>query len=54
MKELLRVNRGHVVGYGDDPFTDNAKELIKKELGNRLKYISSSQGPVQTSLDWQE
>lgn len=33
MKELLRVNRGHVVGYGDDPFTETAKELIRKELG---------------------
>jgi threonine aldolase len=33
MKELLRVNRGHVVGYGDDPFTETARELIRKELG---------------------
>ncbi len=33
MKELLRVNRGHVVGYGDDPFTETAMTLIKKELG---------------------
>ncbi len=33
MKELLRVNRGHVVGYGDDPFTGTARELIRKELG---------------------
>lgn len=33
MKEILRVNRGHVVGYGDDPFTDKAKEMLIEELG---------------------
>jgi len=33
MKELLRVNRGHVVGYGDDLFTETARELLRKELG---------------------
>ncbi|MFZ2285433.1 MAG: low specificity L-threonine aldolase [Bacteroidales bacterium] len=33
MDEILRVNRGHVVGYGDDPFTEKAKEMLKKELG---------------------
>jgi len=37
MKELLRVNRGHVVGYGDDPFTETAKELIRKELGDETE-----------------
>lgn len=33
MKEILRVNSGHVVGYGDDPFTGMAKEMLRKELG---------------------
>ena len=37
MKELLRVNRGHVVGYGDDPFTETARELIRKELGEQTE-----------------
>lgn len=37
MKELLRVNRDHVVGYGDDPFTDRAKELLRKELGSEAE-----------------
>lgn len=37
MKELLRVNRGHVVGYGDDPFTETARELIRKELGDETE-----------------
>ncbi len=33
MREIERVNRGHVVGYGDDPFTGRAQEMLKKELG---------------------
>ena len=33
MKEIECVNRGHVVGYGDDPFTIRAVEMLKKELG---------------------
>jgi len=37
MKELLRVNRGHVVGYGDDPFTGIAKEMLKKEIGEEAE-----------------
>ena len=37
MKELLRVNRGHVVGYGDDPFTASATEMLRKELGGEAE-----------------
>ena len=37
MKELLRVNRGHVVGYGDDPFTATATEMLRKELGGEAE-----------------
>jgi threonine aldolase len=33
MEEIIRVNRGHVVGYGDDTFTARARELIVNELG---------------------
>jgi threonine aldolase len=39
MKELLRVNRGHVVGYGDDPFTETARELLRKELGEQTEVL---------------
>jgi len=37
MKEILRVNRGHVVGYGGDPFTETATEMLKKELGSEAE-----------------
>jgi threonine aldolase len=33
MFELNNVNKGHVVGYGDDPYTDKAKKLIRDHLG---------------------
>jgi threonine aldolase len=37
MKEILRVNRGHVVGYGGDHFTELAKEMLQKELGGEAE-----------------
>lgn len=33
MLELNNVNRGHVVGYGDDGYTKAAEELFKEHLG---------------------
>ena len=33
MDEIMRVNHGHTVGYGSDPFTVRAIELLRKELG---------------------
>jgi threonine aldolase len=37
MNELERINTGHVVGYGDDPFTASARELLRKELGEQAE-----------------
>ena len=37
IEELIRVNRGHVVGYGDDPFTEKAHSLLRKELGGEAE-----------------
>ncbi len=34
MEEIMRVNRGHTVGYGDDPFTEKAKAMLREALGN--------------------
>jgi threonine aldolase len=33
LKEIESANPGHVVGYGDDPYTEKAKELFKEHLG---------------------
>jgi threonine aldolase len=37
MNEILRVNSGHVVGYGDDPFTVRARAMIREELGSQAE-----------------
>jgi len=34
MEEIMRVNHGHTVGYGSDPFTARAIDLLRKELGD--------------------
>ncbi len=33
LKELASVNNGHVIGYGSDRYTDEAKELFREHLG---------------------
>ncbi|GAH59826.1 unnamed protein product [marine sediment metagenome] len=33
LKKIEEVNRGHVVGYGDDKYTETAVDLIKKNFG---------------------
>lgn len=33
LKEIERANKGHVVGYGDDPYTEEARELFRIIFG---------------------
>lgn len=33
LKEIEKVNKGHVVGYGDDPYTREADELFRIIFG---------------------
>jgi threonine aldolase len=35
IEKIVEVNQGHVVGYGDDPYTEYAISLFKKHFGNR-------------------
>jgi threonine aldolase len=35
MAALGKANQGHVVAYGDDPFTERARLLLKKTFGSR-------------------
>jgi threonine aldolase len=37
IEELIRVNHGHVVGYGDDPFTEKAHAMLRNELGSEAE-----------------
>jgi threonine aldolase len=34
LEQIESANRGHVTGYGYDPYTEKAKELFKLHLGN--------------------
>jgi threonine aldolase len=34
LKEVEKANTGHVIGYGSDIYTDEAKELFKQHLGS--------------------
>jgi len=35
IKKLLSVNEGHTIGYGSDPYTEEAKQLFREHLGSR-------------------
>lgn len=37
LHKLSEVNDGHVIGYGDDPYTDRAKNLIKENFGGNAE-----------------
>ena len=34
MEALMKANTGHAVGYGNDPWTQEATELVKKQFAN--------------------
>jgi threonine aldolase len=34
LKEIISVNRGHVKGYGSDPYTERALDIFKEQLGS--------------------
>ena len=34
LAELTRINTGHVIAYGDDPYTAEAIEVLQKHFGN--------------------
>jgi threonine aldolase len=37
LKALAGVNQGHVIGYGNDPYTRQAVDLFKQEFGNETE-----------------
>ena len=37
LRELARVNQGHVVGYGDDPYTTSAVRQFKRHFGDKTE-----------------
>jgi threonine aldolase len=37
LKAIVAANQGHVVGYGDDPYTDSAVRQFKRHFGNDIE-----------------
>ncbi|MCL2491588.1 MAG: aminotransferase class I/II-fold pyridoxal phosphate-dependent enzyme [Coriobacteriia bacterium] len=44
LEELARVNVGHVVAYGDDAFTAEAKEILHQYLGDKCDILFTFNG----------
>jgi threonine aldolase len=50
MEELNRVNYGHVVGYGSDPFTEQSTAMLRDELGNEAEIFFVFNGTAANVL----
>ena len=50
LKEMTRVNEGHVVGYGNDRYTSEAKELFSIILGNETEVFFVFNGTAANVL----
>jgi threonine aldolase len=37
LKTLVETNEGHVIAYGDDPYTEKAKALLRKHFGDQAE-----------------
>ncbi|HEX4901107.1 MAG TPA: low specificity L-threonine aldolase [Pyrinomonadaceae bacterium] len=37
LEAIIRANEGHVVAYGDDPYTDHAIKVFKKHFGKQVE-----------------
>ncbi len=44
LKAIETANTGHAVGYGDDPYTEKAKMLFKKEFGEETEIFFTLTG----------
>lgn len=50
LKEMLAVNTGHTIGYGSDIYTDKAKELFRKNLGENAEIFFVFNGTAANVL----
>jgi threonine aldolase len=51
-KEMLSVNQGHAIGYGSDIYTEKAKKLFRKHLGEscEIYFVFNGTGANVTGL----
>ncbi len=50
LKALSAVNQGHVVGYGDDSYTDSAVRLFKRYFGTDIEVFFVFNGTAANCL----
>jgi threonine aldolase len=50
IKEILAINTGHAIGYGSDIYTDEAKSLFKKYLGESAEIFFVFNGTAANVL----
>ena len=50
LKALTAVNQGHVVGYGDDPYTTSAVRQFKKQFGDDIEVFFVFNGTAANCL----
>jgi threonine aldolase len=50
LNAIAAVNAGHVVGYGDDPYTESAVRLFKKHFGEEVEVFLVFNGTAANCL----
>jgi threonine aldolase len=50
LKAISAANQGHVVGYGDDPYTDSAVRLFKRYFGSDIEVFFVFNGTAANCL----
>jgi threonine aldolase len=50
IKAISSVNQGHVVGYGDDPYTESAVKLFKRHFGKDIEVFFVFNGTAANCL----
>ncbi len=50
LKAISAANQGHVVGYGDDTYTQSARALFKKQLGEDIEVFFVFNGTAANCL----
>ena len=55
MEMLMKANEGHAVGYGDDPWTEEATRLVKQQFSRPCEALfvfngTGSNTPRRTSI----
>jgi threonine aldolase len=50
LKAIAAANQGHVVGYGDDPYTESAVRLFKRCFGNDIEVFFLFNGTAANCL----